>query len=141
MVKVSQAQFDTIVGHARQGFPNEICGILAGRDGQVEIVHQARNVAKTPRTRFAMDPHDILNITDQIDVAGMQLVGFYHSHTHTQAYPSPTDVADWPAHWYPDALCLICSLMEEERPQLRAFAIDESGRIEEATIEVVAPPG
>ncbi|MBI4214311.1 MAG: M67 family metallopeptidase [Chloroflexi bacterium] len=136
MIKLSRDQFDTIVAHARSGFPNEICGILAGRDGQVEIVHQARNVARTPRTRFSMDPQDILGITDAIDEAGMDLLGFYHSHTHTQAYPSPTDVSDWPAHWYPDALCLICSLMEEDRPQLRAFHIDAAGEIEEADVEI-----
>lgn len=83
-----------------------------------------------------MDPRDILAITDAIDEAGLELIGFYHSHTHTQAYPSPTDVADWPARWYPDTLCFICSLMEENRPQLRAFHIREDGSIEEETISI-----
>ena len=136
MVALSREQFDSIVGHALENREQESCGILAGRAGQVTEIHRARNVAETPRTRFLMDPHDILSITDQIDAAGLDLMGFYHSHTHTQAYPSPTDVADWPARWYPDAYCLICSLMEENRPVIRAFKIGEDGRISEEPLEI-----
>ncbi|MSQ22959.1 MAG: M67 family peptidase [Chloroflexi bacterium] len=126
-----------IIAHAREGFPHEICGILSGQNGQVETVHEATNVAPNPRIRFSMDPKDILRITDEIDDGGRELLGFYHSHCHTQAYPSPTDVADWPGRWYPDALAFICSLMDEERPLLRAFHIAEDGQIEEAQIEIV----
>jgi proteasome lid subunit RPN8/RPN11 len=125
-----------MVSHAREGFPNEICGIVAGRTGRVEDVRRARNVADTPRVRFTMDPHDIAAISDDIDAAGLELIGFYHSHAHTQAYPSPTDVDDWPARWYPDALCFICSLMEEDRPLLRAYRIDEAHRVTEEAITV-----
>ena len=136
MVRLSNSQFNEIVGHALENREAESCGILASRDGQVVAIHRARNVAETPRTRFQMDPIDIMNITDQIEEAGQDLFGFYHSHTHTQAYPSPTDVADWPARWYPDAYCLICSLMEESRPTIRAFKISEDGKITEEPVEV-----
>jgi proteasome lid subunit RPN8/RPN11 len=136
VVGLTRAQLDQIVAHALENPEQESCGILAGRHGRVSEIHRARNVAETPRTRFQMDPHDILSITDEIDAAGLDLLGFYHSHTHTQAYPSPTDVADWPARWYPDAYCLICSLMEEDRPSLRAFKIGEDGKITEESIEV-----
>lgn len=136
MVALSKAHRDEIVAHALENREQESCGILAGREGRVVQVHRARNVAETPRTRFQMDPHDILSITDGIDAAGMDLIGFYHSHTHTHAYPSPTDVADWPARWYPDAYCLICSLMEEDRPSIRAFKIGEDGRVIEEPLEV-----
>ncbi len=135
-IKLTRPQFETIVAQAQQGFPNEVCGILGGNQGTVASVHLARNVAPNPRIRFMMDPRDILQITDHIDVAGMDLLGFYHSHTHTQAYPSPTDVADWPARWYPDALLLICSLMEPDRPILRAFEVKETGEINEAPVEI-----
>ena len=136
MVVLGRAHLDAIVAHAVEGRPNETCGILAGRGGRVEEVHRARNIAETPRVRFTMDPHDIAAISDEIEAAGRDLLGFYHSHTHTRAYPSPTDVADWPARWYPDTLCFICSLMEEDRPLLLAYRIDEAGRIAEETIEV-----
>jgi proteasome lid subunit RPN8/RPN11 len=135
-IKLNQGQYQQIVDQAQAGFPNEICGILAGAKGQVVDVYPAKNVAATPRIRFSMAPEDILAITDKIDSADQELVAFYHSHTHTQAYPSPTDVADWPARWYPDALLMICSLMEPDRPSLRAFQVNESGEITEATVEI-----
>jgi proteasome lid subunit RPN8/RPN11 len=135
-LRLSREQFDQIVAHALENREQESCGILAGQNGSVVAIHRARNTAETPRTRFTMDPHDILKISDEIDAAGQDLMGFYHSHTHTQAYPSPTDVADWPARWYPDAYCLICSLMEESRPTIRAFKIGEDGKIVEEPLEV-----
>lgn len=136
MVTLPRSVYDEILAHALGQQDEEICGILGGRNGVAEQVHRARNVAETRRTRFKMDPHDILSISDQIEAADLELLGFYHSHTHTQAYPSPTDVADWPARWYPDSLCFICSLMEEDRPLLRAFRIDEQGKITEETVTV-----
>ena len=136
MVILGRAHLDAIVTHAVEGWPEEICGILAGRDGRVEDVRRARNVAETRRVRFTMNPQDIAAISDEIEAVGLELLGFYHSHAHTQAYPSPTDVADWPGRWYPDALCFICSLMEEDRPQLRAYRIAESREIAEEVIKV-----
>lgn len=136
MVVVPRARLDEIVAYALEGTPDEICGILGGRDGRVQVVHRARNTSDTPYTRYTMNPQDILQITDAIEAANLEVIGFYHSHTHTQAYPSPTDVGDWPARWYPDALCFICTLMEKDRPRLRAFHIREDGQIEEETIQV-----
>lgn len=135
VVAVPRAQFDEIISHAKSSPIDEICGILGGREGRGERVYRGRNVSETPYTRFSMDPYDIMSITDEIEDAGLQLIGFYHSHTHTQAYPSPTDVADWPAPWYPDALCFICSL-EKDEPDLRAFHIAEGGQITEEPIQV-----
>ena len=136
MVTLRRSIYDQIVAHA-QGHPEaEVCGMLGGRYGRVEEVYRARNIAENPRTRFKIDPHDIAAISDQVEDLGMELIGFYHSHTHTQAYPSPTDVADWPAPWYPDALCFICSLLDEEWPVLRAFRIGEGGEIGEEPIVI-----
>jgi proteasome lid subunit RPN8/RPN11 len=136
MVTLPRAAYEEIMAHTQGDPDRESCGILGGHADRVERVFRARNVAETPRTRFLIDPRDFLQISEEIDVAGLDLVGFYHSHTHTQAYPSPTDVADWPGHWYPDAVCFICSLMEEDRPLLRAFRIDEDGKVTEETISV-----
>ena len=99
MVVIPRACVEQIIAHAQETPTAESCGIVGGHGDRVERVYRAKNVAETPRTRFKMDPHDILAITDEIDNADLDLVGFYHSHTHTQAYPSPTDVADWPARW------------------------------------------
>src|SRR5581483_8316120 len=113
MVSITRECLDEIIAHAVSSPDEELCGILSGRDQRIEKVHRSRNVAEPDkrRTRFQMSPIDIVEISDQIEDEGLDLVGFYHSHTHTQAYPSPTAVADWPARWYPDALSFICSLM------------------------------
>ena len=134
MVILSRAQLDEIVAHAREEPDREVCGVLGGRGDRVEIIHRARNVAETPRTRFEMDSRDIFAAINEIEDRDLDLVGFYHSHTHTQAYPSPTDVAMWRATWGSDALCFICSLMEEDRPILRAFRIAGSGEVAEESI-------
>lgn len=136
MVIVPRADYQEILAHAQAHPEAEVCGMLGGRAGRVEGVYRARNVAENPRTRFRIDPRDIAAISDQVEDLGMDLIGFYHSHTHTQAYPSPTDVADWPGPWYPDALCFICSLMDQERPLLRAFRIGEGGEITEEPVVV-----
>lgn len=136
MVKLTRSLYEEILAHAQAHLEAEVCGMLGGRDGRVEEVYRARNIAENPRTRFKIDPHDIAAISDKVEDRGMELIGFYHSHTHTQAYPSPTDVADWPAPWYPEALCFICSLMDEDRPLLRAFRIGEGGEITEESIVI-----
>jgi proteasome lid subunit RPN8/RPN11 len=134
VVVVPREQREAIISHVLEKLDEESCGILGGRDGQVVQIYRGTNVAENRRTRFTMDPHDILKISDAIDEADQELLGFYHSHTHTRAYPSPTDVADWPSRWYPDALCFICSLMEEDRPDLRAYRISEDGQVTEEEI-------
>ena len=136
MVQLSQAQLDEIVAHAKETPSEEVCGVLGGRDNRVGSVFRARNTAETRRTRFEMDSRDIFSSIREIEKGGAELLGFYHSHTHTQAYPSPTDVAMWQSTWADDALCFICSLMEPDRPLLRAFHIDESGTITEEPITI-----
>jgi proteasome lid subunit RPN8/RPN11 len=135
-VILSRAHWQEIVSQALLGRPNEICGVLGGQDGRVQAIYPMRNVSESPRIRFVPDPSDFLGATDQIADAGLEVIAFYHSHTHTQAYPSPTDVAEFPIHWYPDTLCLICSLMEEDRPHLRAFRMSEAGPVEEEPLQI-----
>ena len=136
MVTLRQAHYDEIVSHALSKPDQEVCGVLGGRDGASELLFRAGNTAENPRTRFEMDSRDILHAIRTIEDGDADLIGFYHSHTHTQAYPSPTDVAMWQGTWGDDALCFICSLMDEERPQLRAFHISTNGAIAEEPISV-----
>lgn len=138
VVVLTHVQIDEIVAHAREHPDQEVCGVLGGRDDRIEAVYRARNVADTPRIRFEMDSRDIFSALKALDDQSLDLIGFYHSHTHTQAFPSPTDVAMWTATWGPDALCFICSLMEEDHPVLRAFRIAGNGQVSE---ERIAPEG
>ncbi len=71
---------------------------------------------------------------DQIEADGEELVGIYHSHTNSEAYPSQTDV-NLAANW-PGLLWLICSLEDHDNPVVRAFRIDGS-MVEEEDLDVV----
>src|SRR5215210_9365017 len=121
-----------MVAHALEGRPNEVCGLLAGHDADVTHVFRARNKEASP-VRYEIDPADLLRIFREIDDADLEHVGIYHSHTHTQAYPSATDLR---LAYYPDALYFIVSLLDERAPHIRAFRIRD-GEITEEPIDLV----
>ncbi len=115
--------------HAKSEMPNEACGILAGDRGQAVRFFPATNAEHSP-TRYVVDPKDQLRILNELHVNDWDLLGIFHSHTHTQAYPSSTDVnlaANWPEAYY-----LIASL-QNDPPVLRAYRIVD-GKVEEEEI-------
>nr|WP_309221746.1 desampylase [Halorussus sp. MSC15.2] len=101
-VVVPRSVREEILAHARDGAPEEVCGILAGTwdegDHRVEARHPAENVAETPRTRYEIGPREQLALMEEIEDAGREVVGFYHSHPRGPARPSATDAAQatWP---------------------------------------------
>ncbi|WP_240318879.1 desampylase [Halorussus rarus] len=121
VIAVPASVRDEIVAHAREGAPEEVCGILAGvREARgeadrtrhrVESRHPAANVAETPRTRYEIDPREQLDLLERIEDAGREVVGFYHSHPRGPAAPSATDAAQ--ATW-PDRSYVIVSLGNDE---------------------------
>lgn len=126
-----------IVEHARQGRPEEICGILGGEydpDGRsrVRTQYPTDNVAETPRTRYEIDPEEQLAVFERLEGRGEDIVGFYHSHPRGPARPSETDAAaaTWPDHSY-----LIVSLepLEVGSWRWRTDGDDEAGR--DATVD------
>ncbi|ADB62355.1 Mov34/MPN/PAD-1 family protein [Haloterrigena turkmenica DSM 5511] len=103
---------DRILERAREGAPEEICGIFGGDfepEGQSRVRSQypAGNVAETPRTRYRIDPEEQLAIFEHLEDRGEEIVGFYHSHPRGPPSPSATDEAQ--ATW-PDRSYLIVSL-------------------------------
>jgi [CysO sulfur-carrier protein]-S-L-cysteine hydrolase len=131
-VRIAQQHIDAIVAHARDDSPNECCGLVAARDGEVTGVHRVRNTFASPM-RFELDPIEQYKTTERIEAGGDQMVGSYHSHTHSEAYPSQTDVNQWTP--WPELVHLICSIAEDE-PVVRAFRIADK-QIEEIDLEVV----
>ncbi len=122
---------DEIVAHSREDAPNECCGLIGGRDGEATTVYRARNAFASP-TRYHVDDGDLFRIVErEIPAAGEDLVGIYHSHLVSEAYPSQTDINL--ADGWPDPLYLICSLADPDEPVLRAFAI-RGGEVEEAEL-------
>jgi proteasome lid subunit RPN8/RPN11 len=127
-MRISRAQRDELVAHARDDAPNECCGYMRLRDGGVEEVIRAENVYAAP-TRFMLDDRSLF-AANQLDDEGYG-VAVYHSHPRSPAEPSQTDIniAAYP-HW----LYLIVSLANEE-PEVRAWRIAD-GRVDEEDIVV-----
>jgi|Deesub1362A_J573_1020465.scaffolds.fasta_scaffold01751_9 proteasome lid subunit RPN8/RPN11 len=121
--------FEEIVKHLRDELPNEGCGILAGKDGVVMKVYRIANVERSP-TSFLMDPREQLDAMKEIRESGSEIVGIYHSHVASPAYPSERDVQ---MALYPDVTYLIVSFQNSKRPRARAFRIAE-GEIEEEAL-------
>ena len=120
-----------MVEHAVSALPHEACGLLAGRDGRVERFYPMRN-ADQSSTTYRLDPADQFKVFNEIEDGGLELSGIFHSHTHTQAYPSETDRQQ---AFYPDAHYVLVSLADRANPTLRAFSIvDGVVREEEARI-------
>jgi proteasome lid subunit RPN8/RPN11 len=105
-VVMPTAMRDEIVAHARAGLPNEACGILAGRDGRAERFHPTAPDEPSPYY-YRIEAGEQLRILNEIEDAGLDVVGIYHSHVASPAYPSRTDVEQ--AFW-PDATYVIVSL-------------------------------
>lgn len=118
-----------LLAHAAAEQPLEACGLVGGRGGCGERFYPTRNALRSA-VRYDVEPRDLLAVTMELEVEGLELWGIFHSHPATEAYPSPTDVRL--AH-YPDAFYLICSLREPGRPVLRAFRI-VGGAITEVAI-------
>jgi proteasome lid subunit RPN8/RPN11 len=134
---LSQGHFRQILEHTRAEAPNEACGLLAGRDGHVTHVLPATNIAENPLVGYLMDPHDQLDHFQAIEEHDLELLGIYHSHPVSPAYPSPTDLS---MAYYPEAVYAIVSLIQSDNPVLRAFRmVDE--QISEVVFTVVSPAG
>lgn len=106
---------DVLLAHARAGYPNEACGLVAGTAPAAErgvalAFHPTRNRAASP-LRYEIHPDDLLRVSLAIDDADQVIWGIVHSHVRSPARPSPTDVE---LAFYPDALHLLVSLAEAE---------------------------
>jgi proteasome lid subunit RPN8/RPN11 len=122
-----------MIAHAREAAPEECCGVLLGRGDAIVEARRARNAATSAETRFLIDPKDHIDARREGRARGLEVVGFYHSHPHSLAVPSPTDVAETA---YPGALHVIVGLGADP-PEVRAFEFDE-GNFRERPLVTVA---
>jgi len=123
-LRLSDDQFERIVGHCYAGLPDEACGLLAGpvvsgeSTGFVSEVYPAVNADASART-YTVDGRDYLRASRDAESRGHEIVGVWHSHTHTDPYPSPTDVR---SAVDPMWIYVIVSL-RDDAPMLRAYRI------------------
>lgn len=122
MIELPRSLANALIAHAREGAPNEVCGVAGVQNGRVVRLERTRNAAATPRVRFEIDSRDLAKVI-YIERDGLE-VGFYHSHPASPAYPSSTDVAF--ARWWPGTLQLMVSLRFDGStgPELHAYRIE-----------------
>ncbi len=140
MLRLGPDVHDRMVAHTLDGLPLEACGLLAavpstpagGRSGPEPVLvvatYPCRNAAESAKL-YEVHPLDHLRADRDAEDRGLEIVGVYHSHTHTDAYPSPTDVAQAPdPGWH----YVIVSLREAE-PMVRSYRIVE-GTVDEEPV-------
>ena len=128
VLELPQDVVDRIVDLAREAYPYEACGLIAGgaRGSVVTAFYPCRNAAASARV-YTIDPVDHLRAERDAEDRGWEIIGVVHSHTHTEAAPSPTDIAQAPDPGWHYA---IVSLRVEE-PSLRSYRIVDGTATEE----------
>ncbi len=138
LLRLTIEQHQRILAHCYFGLPDEACGLLAGpvvageATGNVSEVYPAVNSDASSRT-YTVDGRDYLRASRDADARGVDIIGVWHSHTHTDAYPSPTDVRQAVD---PMWIYVIVSLRDEV-PMLRAFRIRD-GAVAECQVVLQA---
>lgn len=135
-LRLSRQHLDEIVAHCLASYPDEGCGLLVGEPaadagGTARTVrcHPTANAAASA-TRYVVDPRDHLRIDRAAEVDGLEVIGVFHSHTHTDAYPSPTDVADAPdPGWH-----YVLVSLRQDVAALRSYRIEGGAISEEAVV-------
>jgi proteasome lid subunit RPN8/RPN11 len=119
-----------MVAHARQDSPDECCGLLIGDRHVIDEAVRTTNLERSP-ARFRVDPAAHLTLVKRLRGSGREVLGAYHSHPHSPAVPSASDLRE---AFYPEFVYVIVSLAGLE-PETRAWRIvGEAAR--EVRIEV-----
>jgi [CysO sulfur-carrier protein]-S-L-cysteine hydrolase len=126
-----------MIAHALDGFPDEACGLLGGHgagaaDAEVTVFVPCRNADASSRT-FSLGPDAWQAADRDIEGKGLEILGVVHSHTHTDAYPSPTDVEQAGNPFLTGWRWLLVSLKHAE-PVVRSFTIDGVRIVEEPIV-------
>jgi proteasome lid subunit RPN8/RPN11 len=131
MLTMSEATWNAIVAHALAGLPLEACGLVAAGPGTTGVArwYPCRNDAASAKV-YTLNPLDHLRADRDAEDRGLEVIGVVHSHTHTDAYPSPTDVAQAPdPNWH----YVIVSLRDES-PSMRSYRIVDGEITEEPIV-------
>jgi proteasome lid subunit RPN8/RPN11 len=125
-MKIRQAAFEAIQAHGAEGYPDEICGIMLGTQAEQVVIEvkRARNIiVERSRDRYEIDPLDHIRIQREADAAGLDIVGYYHSHPDHPAQASRFDTERaWSGYVY-----VIVSIENGKAVDANAFVTEADG--------------
>ena len=126
MLELPAAILDELAAAAYDAYPFEACGLLAGSGARVDRFYRCRNDAESARV-YTLDPLDHLRAERDAEASGREIVGVVHSHTHSEPYPSPTDIAQAPdPAWH-----YVIVGLKRESPETRSYRITDGVAVEE----------
>ena len=135
MIEISDEFVLEMIEHSRLENPNECCGILAGTGGKVTKLYRIQNSTPSPY-RYVMDPNEQLKAMKDADERSLDLMAFYHSHTHSPAYPSDTDIRMATESGWVDFCYVLVSLENSSKPDVRFFDISADGNVNEEEVKI-----
>jgi len=141
MLTIPKTLYEDIIAHCRSRYPKEACGVLAaearsesglasalrahgspgGAPGEVVVhVYPMTNVEDSP-IGYSLNPAEQLAVEKQMRQRGQRMIGIYHSHTASEAYPSSVDVS---LAISSDVSYALISLKNRNRPEFKSYRID-----------------
>ena len=131
-LKIPGDIFEQMAQQAKTEAPIEACGILAGRDGQVEKLYTMTNADQSSE-HFMLIPEEQFKVVKDIRSASLEMLAIYHSHPETPARPSNEDIR---LALTPDVTYVILSIMDDSEPVVRGFRITD-GDVSNVPVEII----
>ena len=129
MIRLPKELSDEMVRHAREEYPRECCGMLAGEHSVISKLFKIKNIAQRI-DEYELDPLEQVHAFEEIDRLSLKLLGVYHSHPDHPCYPSRLDIHQ---AFYPDTLFFIISISDFQQPRIRSFKM-HAGKVYEEEI-------
>ena len=129
MLRIGRDVYAQMVAHCWDGYPLEACGLVGGRNEDATVCYPTANMAASARV-YTVDPRGFLKADRDAEERGLSIVGVFHSHTHTVAFPSPTDVAQAPdPAWH-----YVLVSLADGAPVVRSYRIVDGNISEEPVV-------
>jgi proteasome lid subunit RPN8/RPN11 len=144
VLKLSQSDWHALRAHGEETYPHECCGILLGtmnidKDERVvkTVIRAGNTRLDSLHNRYNIDPKELIAAQKQARTAGLDIVGFYHSHPDHPPRWSPTDLAE--AHWI-GCSYVITSVVQGKAEVTNSFCLtgtmEEDKRFAEEQLQV-----
>lgn len=130
-ISISREHMAELAGHAERAGSLESCALLLGAKDAVRDILFADNVDPRPEQFFSIAPDQLLGAYRAAEERGLEVVGIFHSHPASGAYPSDTDVLFMrtnPVVWV---------IYSGQTKEFRAHVAAEGGRGGTETVTVV----